>query len=144
MAKIDGVVVTPLNIIPDERGQVMHVLRADAPHFQKFGEAYISCIYPDVIKGWKLHTKSQSNMAVPIGRVKFVLHDTRDGSPTKGQFQDVYLGDNSYKLLTVPPGVVYAWKNLLNTTAYVINCATEAWSPDESKNLPLTEYPYSW
>lgn len=144
MAEIDGVIVTPLKIIPDERGQVMHLMRADAPFFKQFGEAYISCIYAGVTKGWKIHTKSTSNMAVPIGRVKFVLHDTRDGSPTKGQFQEVYLGDNSYKLLTVPPGVAYGWKNLTGETAFVVNCATEMWAPDESKNVPIGTFAYPW
>ncbi|MFA6429864.1 MAG: dTDP-4-dehydrorhamnose 3,5-epimerase family protein [Patescibacteria group bacterium] len=144
MALIDGVLLTPLKIIPDERGQVMHVLRSDAPHFKQFGETYISVIYPNVTKGWKLHSSMTSNMAVPVGRVKFVLFDTREGSPTKGQFQEVYLGDNNYQLLTAPAGVAYAWKNLLPISAYVVNCATEPHRPEEARMIPFHEVPYQW
>ena len=146
MAKTEllGVVVTLLAVIPDERGQVMHFLRSTDAHFRKFGEVYFSCVYPGVTKGWKIHSASWSNLTVPVGRVKFVLHDLRDGSPTKGQFQEVYLGDSRHALLTIPPGIAYAWRNLVPETAVIANCATEAWSPDESKNLPFSEIVYAW
>lgn len=139
-----GVAVIPLAVISDERGQVLHFLRSTDAHFRKFGEVYFSCVYPGVTKGWKIHSASWSNLTVPVGRVKFVLHDLRDGSPTQGQFQEVYLGDNHHCLLTIPPGIAYAWKNLVPETAMVANCATEAWSPDESKNLPFTDIVYPW
>lgn len=141
---LHNVSLVPLKIIPDERGQVMHVLRNDVPHFEKFGETYISVIYPNIVKGWKLHMRSKSHMAVPIGRIKFVLYDMRDDSPTKGQYQDVFLGDNAYQLLIVPAGIAYAWKNLLPENAYVINCATEPHQPDEGKQIPLSNIPYAW
>ena len=35
---IDGVKITPLKQIVDERGKVMHLLRCDSAIFQKFGE----------------------------------------------------------------------------------------------------------
>ena len=49
---IEGVRITPLRQIPDERGTVMHMLRADAPHFEGFGEIYFSWVYPGAIKAW--------------------------------------------------------------------------------------------
>lgn len=139
-----GVTITPLAIIPGEFGQVMHMLRNSDAHFRKFGEIYFSCIYPGVTKGWKIHSASWSNLSVPVGRVKFVLFDDRDSSPTKGQFQEVFLGENRYALLTIPPGIAYAWKNLSTETSIIANCATETWSPDESKNLPFDAIAYSW
>lgn len=141
---IKGVVITPLKIIPDERGQVMHLLRKDAPGFTEFGEAYISCIYPNITKGWKIHTISTSNITVPVGRVKFVMHDLRKDSPTKGQTDVIFLGDNNYQRLTIPPGIAYAWKNLLPTTAYIFNCASEMFTPDEGKHIPITDITYTW
>jgi len=144
MATIEGVILTPLRIIPDERGQIMHMLRSDAPHFKQFGEIYFSCVYPGVTKGWKLHTASWSNIAVPIGRVKFVLHDLRENSATRGQFQEVFLGENAYVLLTMPPGVAYAWKNLVPQTAFVANCSTHVHNSEEGKMLPLGDVPYAW
>jgi NAD dependent epimerase/dehydratase family len=54
-AMIEGVVIHPLRQIPDERGKVMHMLRAQDPHFVGFGEIYFSVVYPGVVKGWHLH-----------------------------------------------------------------------------------------
>ena len=51
---INGVVITPLRQIADERGKVMHMLRNDAVHFSAFGEIYFSCVYPGAIKAWHL------------------------------------------------------------------------------------------
>ena len=45
---IHGVEMFPLRRIQDERGMVMHMLKATDPHFQKFGEIYFSVIYPEI------------------------------------------------------------------------------------------------
>lgn len=137
---IDGVVLTPLKVIPDARGQVMKMIQSNQPPFQKFGEVYFSFIYPGVIKGWKLHHRSTTNVAVPVGRVQYVLHDCRESSPTYKQSQTLFLGDNAFWLLTIPPGIAYGWKNLIQETAVVCNCASEVWSADESVNLPLEAF----
>ena len=37
---IDGVIITPLKRIGDERGMVLHMLRRDWDIFEDFGEVY--------------------------------------------------------------------------------------------------------
>jgi len=37
---IDGVKVVPLRQVVDERGKIMHMLKATDPHFIRFGEIY--------------------------------------------------------------------------------------------------------
>ena len=49
---IYDVKITPLKIISDNRGKVMHMLRTDSQVFEKFGEIYFSTIYHQSIKGW--------------------------------------------------------------------------------------------
>ena len=71
-SRIEGVIVTPLRKIPDERGTIMHMLRRDDPHFQAFGEIYFSTVYPGAIKAWHLHKRMTLNYAVPHGNIKFV------------------------------------------------------------------------
>ena len=75
---IDGVEIISLKQIPDERGKVMHMLRCDSEHFEKFGEIYFSCVYPGAIKGWHGHKKMTLNYAVVKGMVKLVLYDPED------------------------------------------------------------------
>ena len=69
---IDGVRIRPLRQIPAERGKVMHMLRADAPHFETFGEIYFSVVNPGVVKGWHLHHRMTINYAVVVGMIKLV------------------------------------------------------------------------
>ena len=128
---IDGVTVKPLRRIPDERGYIMHMLRSDDPSFQKFGEIYFSTIYPDVIKAWHLHKLMTLNYAVVSGMIKLVLHDDRAHSPTKGETQELYIGDQNYQLVTIPPLVWNGFKGTGTNIAIVANCATLAHDPDE-------------
>ena len=51
--------ITPLKVISDERGAVLHMLRCDELNFTQFGECYFSEIMPSSIKAWKKHTVQQ-------------------------------------------------------------------------------------
>ena len=86
---IEGVKIIPLKQIVDERGKVMHMLKATDPHFLKFGEIYFSCAWPGTVKAWHLHKSMTMNNAVISGRAKLVLYDGRDGSPTKGMLREI-------------------------------------------------------
>ena len=143
---IEGVVVTPLKQISDERGKVMHMLRCDAPHFFKFGEIYFSFVYPGVIKGWHIHKSMTLNYAVPVGKVKLVMYDDRRSSKTKGELTEMFLGPDNYQLITIPPGVWNGVKGIGTQTSIIANCATEAHDPNEIDRLsPFTDkIPYDW
>lgn len=143
---IDGVLVKPLRQIPDERGKIMHMLRCDDEHFEKFGEIYFSMAYPGVIKGWHLHTTQTQNYAVIVGMVKLVLFDRREGSRSFRALEELFIGENNYGLVRIPPGIVNGYKCIGVTPAIVANCATEPHRPDEMIRIdPFSdEVPYSW
>src|SRR5881396_2272649 len=102
---IVGVEIFQLKRIQDERGIVMHMLRSDDAHFQRFGEIYFSVIFPGIIKGWHLHSRMVINYAVVEGNIKLVLYDQRESSTTYRQIQEIVFGQVDYKLVQVPPGV---------------------------------------
>src|SRR5690348_10655408 len=128
---IDGVMVTPLRQIFDERGKVMHMMRADSPHFIQFGEIYFSCVHPGAVKAWHLHKRMTLNYAVIFGEVKLVLYDDRAGSPTRGQVQELYLSPENYCLVTVPPMLWNGFKGIRDKSAILANCATLPHDPTE-------------
>ena len=146
MGEIHDLRITPLRRIPDERGAIMHMLRSDAPHFERFGEIYFSLIYPGVIKGWHLHRRMTLNYAVPVGMVKLVCFDDREDSPSRGALQEIHLGELHYALVTIPPLIWNGFKGEGVTPALVANCATEGHDPDEIERLdPASErVPYDW
>lgn len=143
---IAGVLVHPLKQIPDERGKIMHMLRANDPHFERFGEVYFSVAYPGVIKGWHLHTRITQNYAVIAGMIKLVLYDPRKDSPTKGELQELFIGEANYCLVRIPVGVINGYKTYGVEPAIVANCATEPHDPTEMIRYdPLgPEVPYDW
>lgn len=132
---IDGVKVIPLKTILDERGMVRHMLRRTDPYFSEFGEIYFSVIFPGAIKAWHWHREMELNYAVVSGNIKLVLWDGRTGSPTHGETQEVFMGEDNYVLVKVPPGVVNGFVSLGNERAIVANCASIPHDPSEIERL---------
>ena len=143
---IDGVEISPLPQILDERGKVMHMMRVDSSVFKKFGEIYFSCVYPGAIKAWHLHKEMVLNYAVPYGHIKLVLFDDRAQSPTCGELQEIFLGPDNYCLVTIPALVWNGFKGLSSQMAIVANCATIPHDPLEIERKPASDpsIPYNW
>lgn len=143
---IEGVQIHPLRQIPDERGKIMHMLREDAPHFERFGEIYFSVVYPGVIKAWHYHKEMTLNYAVVFGMIKLVLYDDREGSPTHGEVMEIFIGESNYSLVHIPPKVWNGFKGVGITQAIVANCATIPHHPEEIVRMDPFEnhIPYKW
>jgi dTDP-4-dehydrorhamnose 3,5-epimerase len=143
---IDGVFIHPLRQIPDERGRIMHMIRSDDPHFEQFGEIYFSVVYPGVVKAWHIHREMTLNYAVITGSIKLVLFDDRTDSPTRGEVQEVFMGDHQYVLVRVPPMVWNGFKGVGESAAIVANCASTPHDPEEISRLdPFDNHiPYDW
>jgi dTDP-4-dehydrorhamnose 3,5-epimerase len=143
---IDGVIVHPLRQIPDERGKIMHMLRNDDPHFEQFGEIYFSVVYPGVVKGWHIHKRMTLNYSCILGTIKLVLYDDREGSATRGQVQELVIGDSNYVLVKIPLGVWNGFKGLGVAPAVVANCSTIPHDPQEIERIGPSDprVPYDW
>lgn len=143
---IEGVKIVPLKKIPDERGMILHMLKATDPHFEQFGEVYFSVAYPGVIKGWHLHTKQTQFYAVIQGMIKLVLFDERKDSKTKGELMELFTGEDNYQLIRIPFGVVNGYKTIGVKPAIVANCATIPHEPNEMLRYdPLKSHiEYDW
>jgi dTDP-4-dehydrorhamnose 3,5-epimerase len=145
---IEGVKVKKLKVIPDERGRLMEMFRCDDELFIKFGQVYLSTTYPGVVKGWHYHKLQADNIVCVKGMLKLVLYDGRDGSATKGEVSEFFLGEHNPLLVQVPKGVYHGWKCISESEAFVINCPTEPYNykqPDEYRLDPhSSEIPYQW
>ena len=76
---INDIIISPLKILSDNRGKVMHMMRNDSKVFKSFGEVYFSTIYKDSIKAWHLHKEKIIKILklVKKEKVKLVLFDDR-------------------------------------------------------------------
>jgi dTDP-4-dehydrorhamnose 3,5-epimerase len=144
--QIDGVIVQPQKRIVDQRGKIMHMLKSSDPMFKGFGEIYYSSANPGVIKAWHVHSKMYVNNCVIIGTAKLVCYDIREGSATKGNLMEIYLGPDNYCTVQIPPGVANGYTPVGNEIAMLANCATLEHDPSEISYIdPFSnEIPYSW
>jgi dTDP-4-dehydrorhamnose 3,5-epimerase len=146
--RIEGVKTKALRLIPDERGWLMEVLRADEPElFTKFGQVYVSATYPGVVKAWHYHHRQIDSFACVCGMIKLVLIDTRPGSTTEGATNEFFLGTQNPTLVQVPNLVYHGWKNIGPEVALVLNVPTEPYrydDPDEYRLSPHGTLPYDW
>jgi dTDP-4-dehydrorhamnose 3,5-epimerase len=142
---IEGLKVLPLRRIPDERGTVFHMLRASDPHFREFGEIYFSSVYRDAIKGWHRHAEMTLNYACVWGRVKLVVFDDREDSPTRGEVAEIFLGPDDYSLVVIPPGLWNGFKGM-SEISVVANCCTHEHDKRRSERIDphSSTVPYDW
>ena len=143
---INNVIITPLKIIPDNRGKVMHMLRNDSKIYQGFGEIYFSTIFYNSIKAWHLHKESTLNYVCISGKVKLVLYDDRNNSKTKGVYQELILSPEKYFLVTIPKNIWNGFKGIQEGESIIANCLT---LPHNEKEMVRREFAdnyfnYSW
>lgn len=132
---IDGVTLRPLARFPDERGSVMKMLEATDPEFKGFGEVYFSTVFPGVVKAWRRHPVTWLTYCVVRGTVKVVLIDDRDGSPTRGEVQEVVLGESNYCLLQIPPGIWNGFQGIGPSEAIVCDVTDRPHADDVTERL---------
>lgn len=147
MKLIEGVKVKKLNIIPDDRGFLMEILRNDDDIFVKFGQVYVTTAYPGVIKAWHAHRFQKDNIVCLKGMIKLCIYDDRDGSPTKGLINEFFIGENNPSLIHIPELLWHGFKNICNEVCYVINIPTNTYNyenPDELRRPAHNDIPYNW
>lgn len=145
---IAGVKTKRLARIPDERGWLMEILRADdAEFFSAFGQVYVSATYPGVVKAWHFHKAQVDTFACVAGMIKLVLVDTRPGSPTEGAINEFFIGTLNPMLVQVPKLVYHGWKCVSEEPSLVVNVPSASYQYDDPDEFRLAAHgalPYDW
>jgi dTDP-4-dehydrorhamnose 3,5-epimerase len=128
---IEGVELKPLVTHPDERGFFREIVRNTEGIIREgWAQASHSMMYPGVAKAWHVHRTQIDWWYVPAGNLKVALYDTREGSPTRGQLEEVFLGDHyEGQLLKIPPGVAHGCKALSGPT-HLIYFTSRIYDPE--------------
>ena len=145
-SKIEGVIIRPLGRIPDVRGTIMHGVRSDNI-LNDFGEVYFKKLYRDIINGWHVHETLFLNYICIYGMMKVVLFDDRKDSSTSGVIQEVFMGDDNYVLIHIPPGIANASTVIRGDLAIICNVASEPHQPNikyRRIDPHSDEIPYDW
>lgn len=138
---IHGVRVKRLVRHCNDRGFFQEILRDDDGLLERFGQASMSKTYPGVIKAFHYHERQDDLWFFPVGNVQVVLHDLRVGSPTHGETDVFYMGEEEPTLLLIPSRVAHGYRTLGETPSICIYFTTlsyDVMNPDE-KRLPYND-----
>lgn len=126
----------------------MEILRADDELFIKFGQVYITTVFPGIVKAWHYHKLQTDHFSVVHGTIRLGLFDGREDSPTKGETAEFFIGEHNPILVQIPPLVYHGFKGVGEVEAVVINVPTEVYNyeqPDEFRVDPYeNDIPFDW
>ncbi|MBU1348775.1 dTDP-4-dehydrorhamnose 3,5-epimerase family protein [Patescibacteria group bacterium] len=131
IGSIDGVSVKNLVRHADDRGFFCEVLKAGEPSAISVRQTSYTETHPGIIKAFHWHRKQWDSWFVVGGSAQVVLHDLRDGSPTKGTTQVIYAGSETPRLISIPPGVAHGYRVLGTERVRLFYHTSEAYDPTE-------------
>ena len=142
---MEGVVLHPLKHIIVPKGDIYHALKSTDEGYMGFGEAYFSQVEEGTVKGWKRHNRMTLNLIVPLGCIKFIIYDDREGSATKGQFEEIILSlKYNYQRLTIAPGLWLAFCSIGKGTSMLMDIIPEPHDQEEAERKEIDEIPYNF
>ena len=137
---LNNIIVTNLKKMPTEGGDVLHYLKSSDIGFKKFGEVYFSWIKNNSIKAWKMHKKMTLNLAVPIGKVRFVFYTNSNSE----LYREEIIGEDTYSRLTVPPCIWFGFQGLSQKPSLLANVANIEHDPDEVNKVDKSYFSFDW
>ncbi len=141
MGKIHDVVIKKLVTHADDRGYFREVLRDDDNLLRRFGQTSVTKTYPGVIKAFHWHQKQDDLWYVVDGMARVVLYDQRPGSPTQGETQVIYAGEDNPVLILIPQGVAHGYQVLGNKPVILFYHTTESYDPQapDEERIPFDD-----
>jgi dTDP-4-dehydrorhamnose 3,5-epimerase len=134
---IDGVELKPLVTHSDERGFFREIARnTEGIVREDWAQISHSLMHQGVVKAWHVHPTQIDWWYVPVGDLKVALYDAREGSATRGELQELFLGEHyAAQLLKVPAGVAHGCR-VIGGTAHLIYLTSSIYNPQEEGRIP--------
>lgn len=145
---IAGVQAKAYDLWPDDRGYFLEVIRMKqglAEYFPAESTQVSAALsYPDTIKAFHFH-RNQTDLWVPaVGMFQVALVDLRQGSPTFGVKNTMYLGALRPWQILIPPGVGHGYKVIGKDAGVLVYVTNRLYDPkDEGRiayNDPAIQY----
>lgn len=115
-----GVVVKSVPRYEDARGWLVELFRADSlPEGFSPAMGYLSVTKPGVARGPHEHHDQTDGFLFFDGAYELHLWENREGEPEA--YEILKVGRENPTFVTVPPGVVHAYRNVGDQDAMVVN-----------------------
>jgi dTDP-4-dehydrorhamnose 3,5-epimerase len=86
---------------------------------------------PELIKAFHWHKRQWDYWDIVIGDARVVLVDMREDSPTCGTIQTLVLGENSPRMVAIPPLVAHGYQCLGLQDVHLVYYVTEPYNADD-------------
>ena len=147
---IDGVLVQPYDLWPDDRGYFLEVIRMQQGLAASFApettQVSAALSYPGTIKAFHFHLH-QTDLWVPMsGAFQVALVDLRPESPTYKLKNTLYVGTLKPWQLLIPPGVGHGYKVVGETSAALVYVTSQIYNPADEGRIPYDDrsIQYDW
>ena len=147
---IDGVLVHPYALWPDDRGYFLEVLRvgrglaADFPPESTQVSAALS--YAGTIKAFHHHRHQTDCWAPSVGMFQVALVDLRKGSRTHGLRNTMYVGALRPWQVLIPPGVGHGYKVVGADAGVLVYVTNRLYDPADEGRIAYNDpgINYDW
>lgn len=157
---LPGVRVRDLKKIPDERGFFTELVRKDWKELvdenDEFVQSNLSMTYPGIIRAWHRHDRGQIDYFVVLrGAYKICAYDDKEGSPSKGQLDEIIASEEKLQVVRIPGHYWHGSKVVSSQPGLILYFVTRLYdydNPDEERRPwddptvinPTTQKPYDW
>ncbi len=147
---IEGVRVQPFPLWPDDRGYFLEIARlgqgmvADYPSESTQISAALS--YPGTIKAFHFHLYQTDFWVAAQGMFQVALVDLRQGSPTFGARNTLYVGALRPWQILIPPGVGHGYKVVGADPAMLVYITNRTYDPKDEGRIAYNDpgIHYDW
>jgi dTDP-4-dehydrorhamnose 3,5-epimerase len=147
---IEGVVIEPHAVWPDDRGQFMEILRVGhglAASFPPSATQVSATItYPGIVKAFHYHLRQSDCWTVVKGMLQIALVDIRKGSPTFARRNTLYVGNSRAWQVLIPPGIAHGYKVIGVESAVLVYVTSRFYDPSDECRMPHNDahLNYDW
>jgi dTDP-4-dehydrorhamnose 3,5-epimerase len=145
---ITGVRVRPYPIYADDRGYFLEVVRTGRDLVAQYARAQVATAvgYPGTIKGFHYHLRQHDCWTAVAGMLQVALADLRQGSPTFGARNTLYVGTLRPWQILIPPGVGHGYKIIGRDPAVLVYVTDQFYDPADEGRLAFDDphVNYDW
>lgn len=123
----------------------MEILRTSETKVQP-QQVYLTAAYENAVKDkeyFHMHKNQTDFFCCIKGIIKLVLVDTRESSKTKGEINELEIGEKNFCLVTIPKRVLHAFKSLKGE-AFIINCIDHEYNRVNPDEFRIKNEYYDW
>lgn len=138
---IEGVIVHPLKLIPDDRGHFAEIFRVDDPIAGDFDfrQTSLTSTRSGVIKAFHYHL-TQDDIFFPVaGTIRIALVDFRLGSPTRGLANSIFAGGLYARAVRIPAGVAHGYEVMRGEDLTMVYYTDQIYDPHDEHRIPFDD-----